>query len=365
MTVQLMLGAVARVYGAGVGARNFLLDHRAATKLPVPVISVGNITAGGTGKTPMVIEITQRLIRRGRRVAVISRGYHADPGTPNDEHRLIQRHCPQAICVSDPDRVRGATAAVRAEDSPALTTDGADVLVLDDAFQHRRLHRDLDIVLIDATCPFGFDHLLPRGLLREPLNQLKRADLIVITRADQVLPGDLAVIKERLWQHAADVLILECRHRAVSATTLWDLGLRIADLHPGPDLQSSIPNRQSSIASSQSNTTLEGKQVVCFAGIGNPEAFEATVAGMGATVVGRKWWPDHHHYHPRDIDDLLRPGRFPDFELLVTTEKDAVKLASLALSDRARIAVVAVEIEFLRDGGTILAARLDELLGLD
>jgi len=335
--VRWAMGRLSRVYSWGVAARNRAFDCRgAAARLSVPVISVGNIIAGGTGKTPLVIDITGRLIERGRKPAVISRGYRGGPDGLNDEHQLIQRHCPQAICLSDPDRVRGGQLAIQ--------RDGADVIVLDDAFQHRRIHRDFDIVLIDATCPFGFDRLLPRGLLREPPWQLRRADIIVITRVDQVSPGDLAVIANRIRHYAAGTQILKCRHRPVSVSTLKTGVAPVLD---------------------PCGTSLEGKQVVCFAGVGNPEAFEATVASMGAEVVGRKWWPDHHRYHPKDMDELLRAGRFPDFDLLVTTEKDAVKLTPLAPLPHPQIAVVGVKIELLDGGATILAARLDELLGTD
>lgn len=323
--------AAARVYGWAVAARNRYHDWRGpAERLAVPVISVGNLTAGGTGKTPMVIHLVRRLTQGGLRPAVVSRGYRAGPDGLNDEHRLIARDCPQAVCVCDADRARGGRRAAELK--------GADVVLLDDGFQHRRLHRDLDIVLIDATCPFGYDRLLPLGTLREPPASLRRSDVIVLTRADQVDARAAAEIERRIRRHAPDATVLRSRHRVE----------RVATLHGEAD-----------------ETPLAGRRVVCFAAIGNPAAFEGTVRDLGADVVGRRWWPDHHPYLPCDAADLLRDGRFPPFNDLVTTEKDAVKLSSLHRPDDAvakRIRVVRVRIDFDGDGDTMMSDLLSAVL---
>ena len=166
------------VYGFGLNLRNGRYDRPGSqTLLPIPVISIGNITVGGTGKTPLVIDLVKRLEKMGFSPAVVSRGYKSVRGEPNDEELLIRQSCPSAICVSNPDRVVAANIAHRQF--------GADIIVLDDGFQHRRLARTIDVLLIDATCPFGYNHLLPRGLLREPLTELKRATLFVLTRCVQ------------------------------------------------------------------------------------------------------------------------------------------------------------------------------------
>ncbi|MCA8925488.1 MAG: tetraacyldisaccharide 4'-kinase, partial [Planctomycetes bacterium] len=174
-----LLAACAALYALVVRARNWayargLLRAHAA---PLPVISVGNLTAGGTGKTPLVIALAQALLARGLRVAVLARGYGAArDGELNDELREIAERVPQALLVPGRDRVRSAErAALR----------GADVILLDDGFQHRRLRRDLDLVLVDCTDPWGPAGVLPRGLLREPRGGIRRADWVILTRAEQ------------------------------------------------------------------------------------------------------------------------------------------------------------------------------------
>lgn len=164
--VRAMLRVLEGLYARGVALRNTRYDRSGPRAvLDIPVISVGNLTVGGTGKTPFVIELVKRLDRMGLSPAVVSRGYKAAEGQPNDEERLIRESCPSVVCICDPDRA--------AAGQFARTKFGADVIVLDDGFQHRQLARTLDIVLIDATCPFGFGHLLPRGLLREPVGSLR------------------------------------------------------------------------------------------------------------------------------------------------------------------------------------------------
>lgn len=317
------------LYGFGVAYRNRCYDRQGAhTTLPVPVISVGNITVGGTGKTPLVLDIVKRLQRMGFSPAVVSRGYKASGAEPNDEERLLLRNVPDVPCVADADRVAAAEAAHRRF--------GADVIVLDDGFQHRRLERTLDVVVIDATCPFGYEHLLPRGLLREPVQALKRADVIVITRCDQVARNQLAEIEFRLGKFGQAATILQCTHRAT--------GVQRLDGTPA-------------------NVSLSGKRVAVFAAIGQPRAFATTVRSLGAEVVAQRWWPDHHHYRRRDIDSLLKAGRLPPHELLLTTEKDATKLVRLAGLEHAGILVLQVAIDFVGNGGTILQMLLRNRLG--
>lgn len=322
------LALAAAPYRAAIALRNRHYDRTAAsTRLPIPIISVGNITVGGTGKTPFVIDLAQRLERMGRSPAVVSRGYKADSGESNDEELLIRRRCPGVVCVADPDRAAGV--------DRACGQFGADAIVLDDAFQHRRLARSLDIVLVDATCPFGFGHLLPRGLLREPEGALRRADLIVVTRCDQVSRDELTRLERRLRAIAADPMMLRCTHRVIGVDAL-----------DGSPLDGSI----------------DGKRAVVFAGVARPDCFAATVASLGVEIVGRQWWPDHHHYRSRDIVALRNAGRFPPRDLFLTTEKDAVKLARLPGLDPTGIGVVRVAIDFEGDGGTMLDARLRECL---
>jgi len=149
------------LYGAAVTLRNRWYDGHTAPTVSVPVISVGNLTVGGTGKTPMVMAVARCLQRLGGNPVIIARGYRAGPNGPNDEELLIRKRCPSVAYLAEKDRLAAAETAARRF--------AADCAILDDGFQHRRLARQLDIVLIDATCPFGFGYLLPRGLLREPI----------------------------------------------------------------------------------------------------------------------------------------------------------------------------------------------------
>ena len=175
-------------YGWAVAVRNGLFDRgwKSIERAGVPVVSVGNLTVGGTGKTPCVEYIASRLRQWDRRVAILSRGYGSEHG-PNDEALVLEENLPDVPHLQGPDRVALARIAIEELES--------EVLVLDDGFQHRRLARDLDVVLIDATQPWGFGYLLPRGLLRESPRGLRRAGAVVLTRCDQVDAAALAKLK--------------------------------------------------------------------------------------------------------------------------------------------------------------------------
>jgi len=316
-------------YAGAVSRRNRFFDQGGViVRLPVPVISVGNLTVGGTGKTPLVMELVSRLEQRKGNPAVVSRGYGSKDGEPNDEEILIRSRCPGVICVSNPDRVQaGRTACERF---------AANVIVLDDGFQHRRLHRDLDIVLIDATCPFGYDHLLPRGLLREPVSSLRRADAILITRCDQASAARLADISRRLHQTTHRACVLRCRTRVIDLVTL-----------------DGAPWRGS----------LAGARVAALAAIGNPSAFACTIQSLGANVVQARWFPDHHQYRSRDIRRWLSPSQTPAHDLVVTTEKDAVKLRQVDGLRLDAFVVVRIAMEFMDHGEVELMSLMDRVLG--
>ncbi len=323
-----VLRGAATVYAVGVALRNRRYDRRGPMHaLPLPVISVGNITAGGTGKTPLVIDLVDRLRRLGRTPAVIARGYGAGSDGPNDEERLIRRRCRDVIYVANPDRIAAARTAHH--------DFGADVIVLDDGFQHRRLGRTLDIVSIDATCPFGYGHLLPRGLLREPLRSLCRADVVILTRCDQASPTELSRISDRLVDLAPQAVHLQCNHRVTAVETL-----------DGTSWDGELTNRRA----------------ILLASIGNPKSFAATARALGVEVVAERWFPDHHVYRERDIRALLRLGQTQNCDLLLTTEKDAVKLVGLPGVDKADIRVVRISIDFTGQGGTILDTALERTL---
>lgn len=298
-----------------------------STRVGVPVVSVGNVTAGGTGKTPCVAFVARELARRGWRAGILSRGYGAarGEGRENDEARWLARVLAGIERVQDPDRVAGAR---------ALVARGVDVIVLDDGFQHRRLARDLDLVLVDATRPWGLPPppeggapvraCLPRGFLREPPAALARADALVITRCDQVDARALDALRVELADCAPGRPILLAAHRAA----------RLVD----PD---GVPLALDELA---------GREVELVSALGNPEAFQRTVEGLGARVVRHRVFADHHAYSAADLEEASAPGRW-----LVTSEKDAVKLAGWR-----RCHVLGVEFE-LREGAPVLAALLDGL----
>ena len=322
------LSAGELLYTAAINARNRRYDlSRNVRAVPAPVISVGNITVGGTGKTPLAIELVRRLEKMGRNPAVVARGYGADEGQRSDEELLVRKHCPAVAYVADADRHRGAELAMRRM--------GADAIVLDDAFQHRRLHRDLDIVLIDAMCPFGYGHVLPRGLLREPLSGLKRAHLLIITRFDQVSRAELARIEAAIRAHNSHAPLIHSRSKVVSVEHLDGTPVDVDD---------------------------RKKRVLAFAAIGRPQAFASTLSSLGFEIVAKRWWPDHHQYRCGEIVRLLEDRRLPERDLVLTTEKDAVKLALLEDIDPRSIGVVRVGVEFQDDGSALIDHVLQNVL---
>ena len=211
--LRLVLAGVEPVYAGAMVVRNRLYDAGISRSrdLRRPVISIGNLTAGGTGKTPMVRWLANRLRIQGHRVAVLSRGYKSAAGELGDEQimldRLLNGPGVEAIIMwANPDRMAAAEAALKSDSS-------VDVFVLDDGFQHRRVARQMDIVLLSAPEPFGFGHVLPRGLLREPVRGLRRAHAVVITHADEVAESDLLAIEKCVRQIHPTVPIHRAAHQ--------------------------------------------------------------------------------------------------------------------------------------------------------
>ncbi|MBY0231749.1 MAG: tetraacyldisaccharide 4'-kinase [Gemmataceae bacterium] len=301
-------------YGLAVRLRNaaYSWGWLRVERAPVPVISVGNLTAGGTGKTPFV-EWVCRLLREDRLVAILSRGYGA-----HDEALVLEENLPDVPHFQGPDRAALARAAVEECESQAL--------VLDDGFQHRRLHRDLDLVLIDATDPWGGGHLLPRGLLREPVSGLRRAHAVVLTRTDQVETHRLADLRKALARWGKPVA--EAVHR---------------------------PSSLVGVSGGSPLSDLAGRSVAGFCGLGNPEAFRRTLEGLGTMIADFRAYPDHHPYTREDVDDLGRWARAqPEGAWLVTTQKDLVKLRVESLGGR-QLRAVRIEME-IRSGREELEA---------
>ena len=297
--------------GYRVAARAHRMGYTSGVRrrLPCPVVSIGNLTLGGTGKTPLTEWTAQWYRRQGWRVAVLSRGYGgastkqprvvsagdgpiADWRTAGDEAYLLARRLPGVPVLVGRNRY--------ASGLYACERFGAQVVVLDDGFQHHALHRDCDIVLIDASNPFGCGALLPRGTLREPLRALRRAQVIVLSRVETA--GDaVSGLCERIRRYADRQPIYRM---AVSQESLYrcDTGCSVDP------------------------SWLQQRRVVAFAGLGNPRAFVASLAQCRACVAAFLAFPDHHPYTPADWQAICDAARREGVEALVTTEKDAVRL---------------------------------------
>ncbi len=275
---------------AGLRNRSWDIHTDRVCRVGVPVISIGNLTTGGTGKTPLVRHVTQWLLDRGLRPAIVSRGYGSQPGQPNDEFMELQWYLPDTPHIQNPDRVHAAATAIRDH--------GADIIVLDDGFQHRRIGRDLDLVLVDATCPFGYDHLLPRGLLREPVTSLSRADAVIITRADQVDPAEGDQIREKIAKHMDRNRIAEVR------------------FPPGSPVD----------GQGRPATLTPGHRVLGFCGIGNPQGFQQALLSQKLNVVDFHRFPDHHEFTPDEIRGLQDKAIQVQADILICTVKDLVKI---------------------------------------
>jgi len=303
--LRLLLGVAAGGYSVAVRLRNFLYSkewlkvHRA----DAAVISIGNITVGGTGKTPLVIWMCKEIISDSRfqipncQCAILTRGYKSraeETEDYRDEPAILAESCPE---------------------------------IMDDGFQHRRLVRDLDIIAIDATRPFGYGKMLPAGLLREPVWSLKRVDGIVITRCDQISEAELSKIEKKLEAINPNMIIARSRH--------------------APAFVKSADNKEISLEH------LKGKKIFAFCGIGNPDAFLNTIKQLGGNLIGSKVYNDHHHYTNDCLADIYEQARGLKADLILTTQKDWTKIIldfKSQISDfesSLPFAYIGIEIKFL------------------
>jgi len=342
--VRGMLWICSRLYRIIIAARNLYYDRfpGAQRRAARTVISVGNLTVGGTGKTPTAAAIAALIEMRGCRPGLLLRGYKGTAIAFDDETRdravdqwrmasdeamVLRRRCPKAAVVIHPDRVAGAEQAIEL---------GAEALVLDDGFQHRRLARDLDIVLIDATAPFGHGHVLPRGLLREPKRALRRADILVLSRSDMIPDTQRRLLIERLQRISAGKPVVLARHRIDG----------FLDLKGRP-------------------VTLEDHgavQAVIFAGVANFEGFRHSVETLGVKVLATYQYPDHHAYTDEEIAGLADTATTLEANAILTSEKDAVKLVGRWPEQGCPLLVLNLVIEFDKAGGKILGDALDRVL---
>jgi tetraacyldisaccharide 4'-kinase len=299
-----LLRLAALAYGGAIRLRNRRWDRPGhARHAPLPVLSLGNLTVGGTGKTPLAGWLARRLADAGRRPAIVSRGYGGtagrgplvvsrgdgpacDAAVCGDEPYLLATRLPGVAVVVGSDRHAGAVAAARM---------GCDVAVLDDGFQHRRLSRDLDLLLLDASDPFGNGRLLPAGPLREPVASLGRADVVVLTRSGP--EESHARIEREVRRHNLSAPIVRAGHRRVG---FFDAGGRPA---PRP------------------------ARAVAFCGIGNPGGFRRDLEEEGVDIAGFAAYRDHHRYTQSELQRLVRRAGEAS-AALVTTEKDRVRIAT-------------------------------------
>ncbi len=339
--LRLLLGVAAAGYSIAVRLRNFLYSKGwlKAHRADATVISIGNITTGGTGKTPLVIWLCKQIISDSKfqisnsQCAILTRGYKSraqehksiraqehksiraqETEDYRDEPAILAESCPEVKVIVNPDRVAGA--------GEAISKFGANTLIIDDGFQHRRLVRDLDIVTIDATQPFGYGKILPAGLLREPVASLKRAGAVVITRCDQITETELSQIEKKLGTINPNMIIARSIHAPVCVRT--------------------TDNQEISLEQ------LKNKKIFAFCGIGNPDAFLNTIKQLGANLVGSKVYNDHHHYTNDCLADIYEQAEHLKVDLILTTQKDWTKITGLALAEKdIPLAYLAIEIKFL------------------
>ena len=322
--VRFLLWCLTPIYRFVVRRRNRQFDagSRNIESVAAKVISVGNITTGGTGKTPMVVWICKFLQQRQTKVAIVSRGYGSKDGSPNDEAMELAARLPDVPHEQNPDRVAAA--------KHCIDQHSAQAIVLDDGFQHRNLARDVDVVLVDASNPFGHGFLIPRGLLREPVSALKRADIVVVTRCDRVSSDELDLIRNRIASES-DVPI------AFAKTTAT--GLIQAD---GTELSISEGS--------------EGTWLVVSA-IGNPAAFETSLAELEFNIADTMRFRDHHHFEQGDLKRVAAMAKISGANRIVCTHKDLVKIAATEIEG--------VEVFALRVDVEVVEGReqLEEVLG--
>jgi len=354
--LKFVLGGFARLYERAVQTRLGLYRRRLlrAQELGCPVVSIGNLTVGGTGKTPVAEMLARELQLRGRRVAILSRGYKSvprpfmqrlrsrlsknldlfpprivsdgdqvllDSRRAGDEPHMLAKNLPGVCVLVDKDRVKSGLHALRHFDS--------DLLLLDDGLQYQRLRHRLDIVLVDRQSPFGNEHLLPRGTLREPPGNLRRASYIIVTRSGAEPDDKLLARLRRLNRTAA---IIECNH----APRHWE------DIRTG----AKFPLDH-----------LRGRHVGAMSGIARPESFEEGVRELGAIVEITKAFADHHRFTKKEILRFLEWCDRRSLDALVTTEKDAVRFPEID-NPPVPMLFLRVEIEILRG-----REHWEELLG--
>jgi tetraacyldisaccharide 4'-kinase len=333
--LRLLLIFPALLYGLITWIRNLVWNFRRPMRLPGLVISIGNITVGGTGKSPMVAYLADRLELRNQHPAVLLRGYKRKAGQLADEQIMLgsMLNLPGHTRVpieANPDRSAGAR---RVLEHHPLT----NLFILDDGFQHRRVHRDLDIVLIDATCPLGHGWILPRGLLREPVGGLSRAGAIAITRCNLAAEEALNDLEARLKKKNPRAPIYRVSNAITSL--IMPNGARRA-------LQS-----------------LENRKYYAIAGIANPLALQKQLCELPGECVGQQWYADHYDYTDQDLQRIGEHAVELGAQSLLVTEKDFAKLRALDL-DAFPLQIYRLEqtLDFADKGGDRLIEQILQIV---
>ncbi len=297
-----LASALSKIYSIGISHRNRQYDKGdGVTALDRPVISIGNLSTGGTGKTPLVQHVVRTLINTGHQPAIAMRGYKAQSGQPSDEQREHMNALPGVSIVAQPNRIAGLEALFVTDEGEAI-----DCIVLDDGFQHRKIARDLDIVVIDASRPPQLDALLPLGFLRESIESLVRADVVVISHAEMVEQEKLGEV--RRWvdgQIDSGTAVAVVEHQ-------WG-GLR----EYSPD--SEEPNEQPL-------EHLDGLAVAVISAIGHPDAFVSMAEHAGVSIVHRCDRPDHDEFPDEVLQEFVRGVSRSGATAILTTAKDWTKL---------------------------------------
>lgn len=322
------MGLLSALYGLGLKCkRSFYINNPA--RLPAKVISIGNLTLGGTGKTPAVIALAREAKQRGLNPCILTRGYKGkakdisfvsrgkgpllSPVEAGDEACLMADALKGVTIIKGKDRFRAGIAALEKDQLAIVNIQAPFLFILDDGFQHWKLHRDVDVVLVDATNPFGNEKLFPEGIMREPFDALERAHVIVITRADMAEAGKITAITGRIKKYNQDAPIYTASHKPTGLTGVTG---EITDLD-----------------------SLRDKDIYAFSGIANPDYFLSILESVGARITGSRKFRDHYAYKQKDIDEIIKDASGMD---IITTEKDMVKLRELRLPDN----IYALKIEF-------------------
>ena len=302
------------VYGLGVFCHRNFYRFKGAYKAPKPVISIGNITVGGSGKTPLVIWLARNLQDKGFKSIILIRGHMPKASKNSDEVDMLNEQIPYIPVLAGADRIYNIRTAE--EILPV------NVYVCDDAFQHWPLRRDLNIVAIDAGNPFGNGFLLPAGILREPLSALKRADVFILTKIDS--SSNVQVLTSKLNRINPKASIMESRYKSAGAVDVFEAKLMVEDF-------------------------LNEKQVVGFCAIGDPLSFELSLKNSGAKILKLFTYMDHHIYKKDDIQRMVEFCRSQGIQVLVTTHKDVVKLRAFKdLFDDIRLVYIPIQLEITK-----------------